>query len=50
MTDFSTWMFDEWRRVFERGRHFGGIERQICEEQERDQETIGDHFVLTVIR
>jgi hypothetical protein len=50
INDFTSWLYDEWRRIFERGKAVGGIERQICEKQEEDLDTFGDHPVLTTIR
>ena len=51
LNDFSSWLYDEWQRVFERGRKSRpGLERQLCLKQEEDLETLGDYSALTFIR
>ena len=51
LNDFSSWLYDEWQRVFERGRKSRpGHERQLCLKQEEDLETLGDYSALTFIR
>ena len=50
INQFSGWLFEEYQRVFERGKGSEGVARLICEDQARDLKTFGDNILITMIR
>ncbi len=50
INQFSGWLFEEYQRVFERGKGSEGVARSICEDQARDLRTFGDNILMTMIR